>query len=106
MSLMCCWLVSEQVYRLASACATLGILRRALGHGLDVDHRGDVVAAVADEDADARLLVGDVAFPRVLVALDHGAAHGGQFSMAQAAAPEAWATDSGMSLGSWKAPAT
>ena len=28
------------------------------------------------------------------------------WSMAHAAAAEAWATDSGMSLGSWKAPAT
>ena len=28
------------------------------------------------------------------------------WSIAQAAAAEAWATDSGMSLGSWKAPAT
>ena len=43
-----------------------------------VDHGGDVVAAVTDEDADARFLVGDVALPRVFVALDHGAAHRGQ----------------------------
>ena len=31
---------------------------------------------------------------------------GANWSMTQPAAAEAWATDSGMSLGSWKAPAT
>ena len=40
---------------------------RVLGDVLDVDDAGDVAAAVADEDADARLLVADVALGRVLL---------------------------------------
>ena len=43
-----------------------------------VDDRRDVVPAVADEHADARLLVGDVALPRVLVAVHQRAARRGR----------------------------
>ena len=40
----------------------VGHLAGAADDPLDVDHRGDVAAAVADEHADAGRLVGDVAY--------------------------------------------
>ena len=78
MSLMCCWLVSEQVYRLASAWQTPGNWAARGGDVLHVHNRGDVVPAVTDEHAHPRSLIGDIPFPRVFAALDHGATRGSQ----------------------------
>ena len=51
-------------------------LARTFRHLIHVHHGRDVVAAVADEHAHARLLVGDIAFPGVLLPLDQVASHG------------------------------
>ena len=48
----------EHEYSVSVAYSTPGSVMRVLGDVLDVDHAGDVAAAVADEDADARLLAG------------------------------------------------
>ena len=74
---------------------------------LDIDDRADVPAAVADEDADPRLFIGDIVLVRdtssstVRVLRAEASS-----SMAIDAAPLACVTVSGMSLGSWNAPPT
>ena len=65
MSRMLVRLVSEQVYMVWVAKTTFGCFGRDLRHALHVHHRGDVLAAVADEDADPRLFVGDIMLVRV-----------------------------------------
>src|SRR5664280_1126523 len=55
-----------------------GQRQRVLGDVLDVDHASDVAAAVADEDAHARLLAGDVALGRVLLVHGERAARVGE----------------------------
>ena len=106
MSLMCCWLVSEQVYRLASAWQTLGILAafpatRSTSMTeamlwpqwqMNTPTRGDSSVMSRSQGYSWRW----IRVPRA----------GASWSMAHAAAAEACATDSGMSLGSWNAPAT
>ena len=49
-------------------------MARALDHCLHVDHRGDIAAAMADKHADARRLVGNVAFRRINFGFDASAA--------------------------------
>ncbi len=51
---------------------------RSLDDPLHVDHRGDVAAAMADEDADPRRLVGHVALGRIGLGADAAAAGLGQ----------------------------
>jgi len=92
--------VSEQELQARFGMADVGHPGRLSGDLFHVHHRSDVVAAVANEDAHARRFVRDVALPRILVALDHGAARERELAMAHTAAAEAWATDSGISLGS------
>ena len=55
-----------------------GQLPRPLDDPLHVDHRGDVAAAMADEDADPRRLVGHVALGRIGLGPDAAAAGLGQ----------------------------
>ena len=106
MSLMCCWLVSEQVYMLASAWQTLGMpeafpatfstsMTEAMlwpQWQMNTPTRGDSSVTSRSQGYSWRWIM----VPRAEAS----------WSMAQAAAAEAWATDSGMSLGSWNAPAT
>ena len=56
----------------------VGQLAGPLDHPLHVDHRGDVAAAMADEHADPRRLVGDVALRRIGLGPHAGAAGRGQ----------------------------
>jgi hypothetical protein len=52
----------------------VGQFARMLDHCLDVHHRGDVAAAVADKHTQPRRFVGDVALRRVNLGLHAGAA--------------------------------
>ena len=92
---------------LFSATTTFGQLARPLDHPLDVDHRGDVAAAMADEHAHARRLVGDVALRRIGLGPRPACRAPGPAGP-WPGRPRALAciTVSGMSLGSWNAPPT
>ena len=77
-SLMWFWRVVGAGVGVALGDDDVGQFAGPLDDPLDVDHRGDVAAAMADEHADPRRLVGDVALRRIGLGAHAGAAGRGQ----------------------------
>ena len=76
-------------------------------HRRDVHHPADIGAAMADEDADLGLLLRDVPLRRIYpLPLQACRAGSARSSPHRAPAPLAVKTDSGISMGPWKAPLT